>query len=106
MVDPIYAVNFQEVSSGFNEGFQCIEPYLLVFSIGVVPARCKHTHAISFDIAYRKSRRPNLRVSEEFTVKTAEGRLAKGLTPSEEGRFNGSMIEYVRALFSALRTAH
>jgi hypothetical protein len=82
-----------------NQGFMCFEPYLLVITVGVIPSACKTTHTLSFEMSLPKSK-TSLKVKENYVHKTALGWIAKLLTPSEKGKFNGTDAEYLRALFT------
>ncbi len=91
--------NVQDVAPPIGRGFQCFEPYLLVFTVGVIPQTCKREHTLSFDVSINGVK-PIVKIEEHYLEKSATGWVAKGLTPSEENRFSGSKVEYILAIFN------
>jgi len=90
--------NFQDNSPAIGEGFQCFEPYLLVISIGIIPSTCKRNHTLSFNVS-RPGKKVSFGVEEAYLEKNATGWISMLLTPSEEDKFNGSKVEYLKAVF-------
>lgn len=91
--------NIQDSAPPIGRGFQCFEPYLLVFTVGVIPQTCNRDHTLSFDVSLNEVE-PIVKIEEHYKEKSATGWAAKALTPSESNMFSGSKVEYILAVFN------
>lgn len=85
-----------------GSGFQCFEPYLLVATVGLVPAVCEGTHTLSFRLRATK-REAGIAVREVFLQKSVWGWAAVALNASPRWQHEGAFEQFLGHVFLARR---
>lgn len=95
-----YEVSIKELSRKYQiagKGFQCFEPYLLIISLGVIPAYCEQEYTLNIQIKNTENGELNYR-QISYKVNSVTGWVSLFYAPSEN--WNYKSIDGKNAFYS------